>query len=54
LSRSKQPTEIGLGQSARLHSIADGVDGIGWIDRPAFALIVLYYEREQVESIGIR
>ena len=36
------------------YQIMEVVDGIRWINRPAFALIVLDYKREQVEPIGTR
>jgi hypothetical protein len=44
--------KVGLGVAARFHAVADRVDRLRRVDRPALALIVLDVQREKIEAIG--
>src|SRR5690606_35815406 len=54
LARAEQTAEIGLAAPAAFHAVADGVDRIGRIDRPASPFVILDDEGEKIEAIRLR
>jgi hypothetical protein len=51
LPRAEQTPKIGLGIAPRFHAVADRLNGLGRLDRPALALVVLDDQCEKIEAV---
>ena len=53
MPRAEQTPKIGLGIAAGFHPVTDRLNGLGRLDRPALALVVLDDQCEKIEAIRL-
>jgi hypothetical protein len=47
-----QTAKIGVSVARCLHAVTNRIDRVGWLDRPALALVVLDDQYEEIEAVG--